>query len=97
MIQYLNKAYDLMEPLYQLYAGLLKKVDILHCDETRLKVLSEKNELNNVKSNYVWLYRTSKYNEKKILFYYDNDGRKYSNVVEFFKNETSTKKWIHAD
>lgn len=97
MIQYLNRAYDLMEPLYQLYAGLLKKVDILHCDETRLKVLSEKNELNNVKSNYVWLYRTSKYNEKKILFYYYNDGRKYSNVVDFFKNETSTKKWIHAD
>ncbi len=76
---------------------VFKNVDILHCDETRLKVLSEKNELNNVKSNYVWLYRTSKYNEKKILFYYDNDGRKYSNVVEFFKNETSTKKWIHAD
>ncbi len=24
MIQYLNKAYDLMEPLYQLYAGLQK-------------------------------------------------------------------------
>ena len=97
MVNYLSKTYDLIKPLYDKYAELIKEVDILNCDETRLKVISQKSENNNVKTNYVWLYRTSKYNDKKILYYYFNEGRKYSNVVDFFNNTTSNKRYVHAD
>ncbi len=53
MVNYLSKTYDLIKPLYDKYAELIKEVDILNCDETRLKVISQKNENNNVKTGYI--------------------------------------------
>ena len=78
IINYVSKACDLIRPLYDKYSEIIKSTDIVHGDETRLKVLSEKNEEGNVKTNYVWLFRTSQSFNKQITFYYYNDGRKYS-------------------
>ena len=97
IINYVSKACDLIRPLYDKYSEIIKSADIVHGDETRLKVLSEKNEEGNIKTNYVWLFRTSQSFNKQITFYYYNDGRKYSNVTSFFKNETEEARYIHAD
>ncbi len=97
IINYVSRACELVRPLYDKYIEIIKSVDIVHGDETRLKVLSEKNDEGHVKTNYVWLFRTSRSFNKQITIYYYNNGRKYENVTQFFKNETKEVRYIHAD
>ena len=97
IINYVSRACELLKPLYDKFIEIIKSVDIVHGDETRLKILSEKNEDGNIKTNYVWLFRTSQSFDKQITIYYYNNGRKYENVTEFFKNDTNEVRYIHAD
>ena len=50
------------------------KQDVLHCDETYVKVLKEKDVSANSKQ-YMWVYRTGKYAEKPIVIYDYNKSR----------------------
>lgn len=48
--------------------------DVLHADETYVKVLKEKNTSSNSKQ-YMWVYRTGKYSEKPVVIYDYNKSR----------------------
>lgn len=50
------------------------KEDILHCDETYVKVLKEKEVSDNSKQ-YMWVYRTGKHSARQIVIYDYNKSR----------------------
>ena len=50
------------------------KEDVLHCDETYVKVLREKDVSDNSKQ-YMWVYRTGKHSERQIVIYDYNKSR----------------------
>lgn len=57
----------------RLKAEMLKE-EVLHCDETYVKVLKEKDVSDNNKQ-YMWVYRTGKHSEKQIVIYDYNKSR----------------------
>ena len=57
----------------RLKAEMLKE-KILHCDETYVKVLREKDVSDNSKQ-YMWVYRTGKHSERQIVIYDYNKSR----------------------
>ncbi len=50
------------------------KEEVLHCDETYVKVLKEKDVSDNSKQ-YMWVYRTGKHSERQIVIYDYNKSR----------------------
>lgn len=50
------------------------KQKILHCDETYVKVLKERN-VSSESKQYMWVYRTGKHSERQIVIYDYNKSR----------------------
>ena len=50
------------------------KEKILHCDETYVKVLKERN-VSSESKQYMWVYRTGKHSDRQIVIYDYNKSR----------------------
>ena len=57
----------------RLKAEMLKE-SVLHCDETYVKVLKEK-DVSSESKQFMWVYRTGKHSEKQIVIYDYNKSR----------------------
>ena len=94
MSNWILKASELwLEPIYQRLREELTKEEVIHADETTLKVLKTK-ERPTPKKAYMWLYRTSGCAEKNIVLYDYKLNRKIENAEEFL---SGFKGYIHAD
>ena len=82
-----------LEPLYDRLKELLLRENVLHADETTLKVLRTKEKQTPGKS-YMWLYRTSGCAENPIVLYDYRPNRKAENAENFLKG---FKGWLHTD
>ena len=82
-----------LEPLYDRLKELLLRENVLHADETTLKVLRPKEKQTPGKS-YMWLYRTSGSAENPIVLYDYQPNRKAENAKNFLKG---FKGWLHTD
>lgn len=69
------------------------KEDVLHCDETYVKVLKEKDVSDNIKQ-YMWVYRTGKHSERQIVIYDYNKSRS-GDVAKKFLGDFSG--YLHTD
>ena len=69
------------------------KEDVLHCDETYVKVLREKDVSDNIKQ-YMWVYRTGKHSERQIVIYDYNKSRS-GDVAKKFLGDFSG--YLHTD
>ena len=69
------------------------KEDVLHCDETYVKVLKEKDVSDNSKQ-YMWVYRTGKHSERQIVIYDYNKSRS-GDVAKKFLGDFSG--YLHTD
>lgn len=69
------------------------KEEVLHCDETYVKVLKEKDVSDNSKQ-YMWVYRTGKHSERQIVIYDYNKSRS-GDVAKKFLGEFSG--YLHTD
>ncbi|WP_298528360.1 IS66 family transposase [uncultured Ruminococcus sp.] len=69
------------------------KEKVLHCDETYVKVLREKDVADNSKQ-YMWVYRTGKYSERQIVIYDYNKSRS-GDVAKKFLGDFSG--YLHTD
>ena len=86
-------AYAYLEPIYlKLKEGLLRE-DILHRDETTLKVVKDHKDSNR-KTGYMWLYRTGRYAEHPAVLYEYQPTRKGENAKEFLRG---FKGYLHTD
>ena len=61
-------AEDWLEPVYEALHDELLRSDILHADETQIKVLHEEGRKATAKS-YIWLYRTGREERQQIVLY----------------------------
>ncbi len=82
----------LSEIIKVLHAELIKQ-NILHADETTLKVLHENGEISEKKS-YVWVYGTSKYADRQIVIYDYQPTRKGECAREFLEGFSGK---LHTD
>lgn len=83
----------LLKPLHDhMHEELIKK-EILHADETELEVLHEVDRRYDMKS-YMWLYRTSGYDDKPIVIYDYQEGRSGLYAKEFLDG---FRGYIHTD
>ena len=82
-----------LEPLYDRLKELLLRENVLHADETTLKVLRTKEKQTPGKS-YMWLYRTSGCAGNPIVLYDYQPNRKAENAENFLKG---FKGWLHTD
>ena len=82
-----------LEPLYEKLKEQLLKENVLHADETTLKVLRTKDKPTTTKS-YMWLYRTSGCTENPIVLYDYQPNRKAENAENFLKE---FKGFLHTD
>lgn len=69
------------------------KEEVLHCDETYVKVLKEKDVSDNSKQ-YMWVYRTGKHSERQIVIYDYNKSRS-GDVAKKFLGDFSG--YLHTD
>ena len=69
------------------------KEEVLHCDETYVKVLREKDVSDNIKQ-YMWVYRTGKHSERQIVIYDYNKSRS-GDVAKKFLGDFSG--YLHTD
>lgn len=69
------------------------KEGVLHCDETYVKVLKEKEVSDNSKQ-YMWVYRTGKHSKRQIVIYDYNKSRS-GDVTKKFLGEFSG--YLHTD
>ena len=69
------------------------KEDVLHCDETYVKVLREKDVSDNSKQ-YMWVYHTGKHSEKQIVIYAYNRSRSGDAPKAFLGNYDG---YLHTD
>ena len=79
--------------MYDRLKELLLRENVLHADETMLKVLRPKEKQTPGKS-YMWLYRTSGSAENPIVLYDYQPNRKAENAKDFLKG---FKGWLHTD
>lgn len=86
-------AEHLLEPVYdQLHEELLKR-EVLHADETTLRVLHEPGKTAQSKS-YMWLYRTSEDISRPIVLYEYQPGRHACHPQTFL---SGFKGYLHTD
>ena len=84
---------DYLKPLVShLHKKLLER-DIVHCDETVVQVLKEKDKAPQTKS-YMWLYRTGNDEKLSIILYDYQPSRNGDHAVEFLKG---FKGYFHSD
>ena len=84
---------DYLKPLIShLHKKLLER-DIVHCDETVVQVLKEKDKAPQTKS-YMWLYRTGNDDKPSIILYDYQPSRNGNHAVEFLKG---FKGYFHSD
>lgn len=84
---------DYLKPLVShLHKKLLER-DIVHCDETVVQVLKEKDKAPQTKS-YMWLYRTGNDDKPSIILYDYQPSRNGDHAVEFLKG---FKEYFHSD
>lgn len=76
----------------RLKAEMLKQ-EVLHADETYVKVLKEENVSANSKQ-YMWVYRTGKYSEKPVVIYDYNKSRSGEIPQNFLKGFNG---YLHTD
>ena len=82
-----------LKPLVShLHKKLLER-DIVHCDETVVQVLKEKDKAPQTKS-YMWLYRTGNDDKPSIILYDYQPSRNGNHAVEFLKG---FKGYFHSD
>lgn len=93
MSNWLIKASDWLEPIYEEMKRQLCAHQVLHADETTLQVLHEPGKPAQSKS-YMWLYRTSGEAEHQIVVYDYQQSRKAEHPEEFLKD---FKGYLHAD
>lgn len=84
---------ELLQPLYELLHGYLISENILHADETPLRV-NRVNGRDRPVNGYMWLYRTGKFSERQILLYDYRNGRKGDYPAEFLKGFFG---YLHCD
>ncbi len=93
MANWLIKAKDWLEPLYEKMKQRLLEHEVLHADETTVQVLKEPGKAAQSKS-YIWLYRTSGEAEKQIVLYDYQPDRKYNRPREFLEGFSG---YLHTD
>ena len=89
----LKASEDWLSPLYDALHKELVKREVLHADETTLRVLKEPGKGSNSKC-YMWLYRTSGDTDKPIVLYDYQRDRKAEHPKEFLRG---FKGYLHAD
>ncbi|WP_414838613.1 IS66 family transposase [Carnobacterium sp. TMP28] len=77
------------EPLVQLMKKHLLKEDVLHADETTFKVLDSERT-----KDYVWLFSTGRYADKKIHIYQHGPSRSSEVPLAFLKGYQG---YLHSD
>ena len=82
-----------LEPIYEEMKRRLCEREVLHADETTLKVLHERGKTSQSKS-YMWLYRTSGEAKHQIVLYDYQQDRKYSHPKTFLKDFSG---FLHTD
>lgn len=82
-----------LEPLYDRMKEQLVQENVLHADETTLRVLRTKEKPTATKS-YMWLYRTSGCSETPIVLYDYRPNRKAENAEKYLEN---FKGYLHTD
>lgn len=93
MSNWLIAGAELLQPLYDCMHGLLLRENILHADETPLRV-NRVNGRDKPVNGYMWLYRTGKFSERQIVLYDYRNGRKGNYPAEFLKSFFG---YLHCD
>ena len=78
------------KPIYDAMRLDLLNQDIVHCDETTIRVLDDPNS-----TNYMWLALSGKYSEKPCALYRYEINRNYSVIKDFLGAGYSG--YIHSD
>ena len=76
--------YDYLRPVYEKLKERLLKEDILHADETELKVVQLGKQKGSPKG-YMWLFRTGKYSDNPTVLYKYEPSRSGDTPKEFLK------------
>lgn len=76
--------YDYLRPVYEKLKERLLKEDILHADETELKVVQLGKQKGSLKG-YMWLFRTGKYSDNPTVLYKYEPSRSGDTPKEFLK------------
>ena len=63
-------AKDWLRPLYDSFAKLLVKEEVLHADETHYQVLNRTDGREATSQARIWLFQTVKGSEKLIVYYH---------------------------
>ena len=82
------------KPIIQCLCRDLLKCQVLHADETPLRVLRDKNGDSDQSMSYIWLYRTGKDQEFPIVIYHYCPDRKAENVQKFLQGFAG---YLHTD
>lgn len=76
--------YDYLRPVYEKLRERLLKEEILHADETELKVLQLSKQKGSNKG-YMWLFRTGKHTDNPTVLYKYESSRNRDTAREFLK------------
>lgn len=93
MSNWLIAGAELLQPLYDCMHDLLLRENIIHADETPLRVNRVSGRDKPV-NGYMWLYRTGKFSERQIVLYDYRNGRKGDYPAEFLKSFFG---YLHCD
>lgn len=78
----IKASHNLLTPIYDLLHTKFVNQDIIHCDETEIQVLKEKDKPAKSKS-YMWLYRSGRYEDRQIALYDYQPSRSAKHVISF--------------
>jgi transposase len=84
LANWMIKAAEWFDYLYNRMKTLLTQHDVIHCDETTILVLNETDKESTAKS-YMWLYRTGKFSNTSIVLYNYQPTRSGDHPKEFLK------------
>ena len=91
MSRWLIKVSDnYLTPIYEAMRIDLVNQDIVHCDETTIKVLDDPNSI-----NYMWLAMSGKHSKIQCALYRYDVSRKYSVIKDFLGADYTG--YIHSD
>ena len=76
--------YDYLRPIYEKLRERMLKEDILHADETELKVLKLAKQ-NGSNKGYMWLFRTGRYSSIPTVLYRYEPSRSGDTAKEFLR------------
>lgn len=93
LANWMIRAAEWFEFLYNRMHTLLIQHDVIHCDETTILVLNETDKEATAKS-YMWLYRTGKFSTTPIVLYNYQPTRSGEHPKEFLKG---FKGYAHLD